>query len=112
MVGTGHRAHHAPLLGLFSVVTLMADVLIGQQQIEMTPRTTAWYEKTSPSFADAIAMVRRYIWVRHGTFTTPEPEPELIKVPSSLYHLMLDSLAYAAWPESTEGARSWWQGGE
>ena len=80
----------------------MADVLIGQQQIEMTPRTTAWYEKTSPSFADAIAMVRRYIWVRHGTFTTSEPEPELIKVPSSLYHLMLDSLPYAAWPESTE----------
>ena len=71
------------LLGLFSVVTLMADALIGQQQIEMTPRTTAWYEKTSPSFADAIAMVRRYIWVRHGTFTTSEPEPELIKVPSS-----------------------------
>ncbi len=84
------------LLGLFSVVTLMADVLIGQQQIEMTPRTTAWYEKTSPSCADAIAMVRRYIWVRHGTFATSEPEPELIKVPSSLYHLMLDSLAYAA----------------
>ncbi len=84
------------LLGLFSVVTLMADVLIGQQQIEMTPRTTAWYEKTSPSFADAIAMVRRCIWVRHGTFATSEREPELIKVPSSLYHLMLDSLAYAA----------------
>ncbi len=84
------------LLGRFSVVTLMADVLIGQQQIEMTPRTTAWYEKTSPSCADAIAMVRRYIWVRHGTFATSEPEPELIKVPSSLYHLMLDSLAYAA----------------
>ncbi len=83
------------LLGLFSVVTLMADVLIGQQ-IEMTPRATAWYEKTSPSFADAIALVRRYIWVRHGTFATSEPEPELIKVPSSLYHLMLDSLAYAA----------------
>ncbi len=84
------------LLGLFSVVTLAADVLIGQQQIEMTPRTTAWYEKTSPSFADAIALVRRYIWVRQGTFATSEREPEMIKVPNSLYHLMLDSLAYAA----------------
>ena len=83
------------LLGLFSVVTLIADVLVGQQT-EMTPRATAWYEKTSPSFADAIAMVRRYIWVRHGTFTTSEREPEMIKVPNSLYHLMLDSLAYAA----------------
>ncbi len=42
-------------------------------------------------------MVRRYIWVRHGTFATSEREPErMIKVPNSLYHLMLDSLAYAA----------------
>lgn len=83
------------LLGLFSAVTLIADVLVGQQT-EMTPRATAWYEKTSPSFADAIAMVRRYIWVRHGTFATSEREPEMIKVPNSLYRLMLDSLAYAA----------------
>jgi len=83
------------LLGLFSVVTLIADILVGQQT-EMTPRATAWYEKTSPSFADAIAIVRRYIWVRHGTFATSEREPEMIKVPNSLYHLMLDSLAYAA----------------
>ena len=83
------------LFGLFSVVTLAADILIGQQG-GMAPRTTAWYDKTNPSFADAIALVRRYIWVRHGTFTTSEREPELIKVPSSLYHLMLDSLAYAA----------------
>ena len=83
------------LLGLFSAVTLIADVLIAQQT-EMTPRATAWYEKPSPSFADAIAMVRRYIWVRHGTFATSERAPETIKVPNSLYHLMLDSLAYAA----------------
>ena len=83
------------LLGLFSAVTLIADVLIAQQT-EMTPRATAWYEKPSPSFADAIAMVRRHIWVRHGTFATSERAPETIKVPNSLYHLMLDSLAYAA----------------
>ena len=45
------------LFGLFSVVTLAADVLTGQQS-GMAPRTTAWYDKTSPSFADAIALVR------------------------------------------------------
>ena len=42
------------LFGLFSVVTLAADILTGQQG-GMAPRTTAWYDKTSPSFADAIA---------------------------------------------------------
>ncbi len=59
MVGTDHRAYYPALFGLFSVVTLAvvtlaADVLIGQQG-GMAPRATAWYDKTSPSFADAIA---------------------------------------------------------
>ena len=45
------------LFGLFSVVTLAADILI-EQRGGMAPRTAAWYDKTSPSFADAIALVR------------------------------------------------------
>jgi hypothetical protein len=83
------------LFGLFSVVTLAADILIGQQG-GMAPRTTAWYDKTSPSFADAIALVRRHLWVQQGTFMPSEREHESIKVPRLLYHRMLDTLAYAA----------------
>ena len=83
------------LFGLFSVVTLAADILI-EQQGGMAPRTAAWYDKTSPSFADAIALVRRHLWVQQGTFTPSEREHESIKVPRLLYHRMLDTLAYAA----------------
>ena len=83
------------LFGLFSVVTLAADILI-EQRGAMAPRTTAWYDKTSPSFADAIALVRRHLWVQQGTFTPSEREHESIKVPRLLYHRMLDTLAYAA----------------
>ena len=83
------------LFGLFSVVTLAADILIGQQG-GMAPRTTAWYDKTSPSFADAIALVRRHLWVQQGTFMPSEREHESIKVPRLLYRRMLDTLAYAA----------------
>ena len=83
------------LAGLFSVVTLAADVLI-ERQGGVVPRATAWYAKTSPTFADAIALVRRYIWAQQGTITTSEREPELIKVPRLLFRRMLDSLAYAA----------------
>ena len=36
--------------GLFSVVTLAADVLI-EQQGGVAPRTAAWYDKTSPGAA-------------------------------------------------------------
>ena len=83
------------LFGLFSVVTLAADILIGQRG-GMAPRTAAWYDKTSPSFADAIALVRRHLWVQQGTFMPSEREHESIKVPRLLYHRMLDTLAYAA----------------
>ena len=83
------------LFGLFSVVTLAADILIGQPG-GMAPRAPAWYDKTSPSFADAIALVRRHLWVQQGTFMPSEREHESIKVPRLLYHRMLDTLAYAA----------------
>ena len=83
------------LFGLFSVVTLAADILI-EQRGGMAPRTAAWYDKTSPSFADAIALVRRRLWVQQGTFMPSEREHESIKVPRLLYHRMLDTLAYAA----------------
>ena len=83
------------LFGLFSVVTLAADILI-EQRGAMAPRTAAWYDKTSPSFADAIALVRRHLWVQEGTFMPSEREHESIKVPRLLYRRMLDTLAYAA----------------
>ena len=94
MVGTGHRAYYPALFGLFSVVTLAADVLIGQQG-GMAPRATAWYDKTSPSFADAIALVRRYRWVQQGTFRPSGREHESIKIPRLLYRRMIDTLSYA-----------------
>ena len=59
-------------------VTLAADILI-EQRGGMAPRTAAWYDKTSPSFADAIALVRRHIWVQQGTFMPSERERESIK---------------------------------
>ena len=83
------------LFGLFSVVTLAADILI-EQRGGIAPRTAAWYDKTSPSFADAIALVRRHLWVQQGTFMPSEREHESIRVPRLLYHRMLDTLAYAA----------------
>ena len=83
------------LFGLFSLVTLTADLLI-EQQGGILPRTTAWYAKTNPTFADAIALVRRHIWAQQETFAASEPGPELIKLPRGVYRRMIDTLAYAA----------------
>ena len=83
------------LFGLFSVVTLAADVLI-EQQGGIAPRATAWYAKTNPTFADAIALVRRHIWAQQEAFSPSELGPELIKLPRGVYGRMIDALAYAA----------------
>jgi hypothetical protein len=48
------------LLGLFSLVTLLALRLhpTGQLLVE----TTAWYHKPEPTFSDCITLVRQHIW--------------------------------------------------
>ena len=83
------------LFGLFSLVTLAADVLI-EQQGGIAPRTTAWYAKPNSTFADAIALVRRHVWAQQETFATSDPSLELIKLPRGIYGRMIDALAYAA----------------
>ena len=34
-----------------------------QRQRSATHRTAAWYAKPSPTFVDAIALVRRHLWL-------------------------------------------------
>jgi hypothetical protein len=62
-------ARTTPLLfGLFSWVTLAAHT---QQLNQITPvHSAAWYEKTLPTFSDAIASARRALWPASATFCT------------------------------------------
>ena len=83
------------LFGLFSVVALAADALIGPED-RLSARSTTWYEKANPTFADAIALVRRCLWTHQRAFTTLERKAELIKVPRPLYIRLIDSICYAA----------------
>jgi hypothetical protein len=48
------------LLGLFSLVTLLAQQRVRHNQLPM--RQTAWYTKSRPTFSDALAVVRRSLW--------------------------------------------------
>jgi len=41
-------------------------------------RSTAWYDKTRPTFSDAIALVRRQLW-DHIHFSTSLQETVLIR---------------------------------
>jgi len=52
------------LMGLFSWVTLLAH----QSQVDgkLPVRQAAWYVKATPTFSDAIALVRRRFWTHWG----------------------------------------------
>ena len=82
------------LLGLFSWTTLAAHLL--RQQRPSAHRTAAWYAKPSPTFVDAIALVRRHLWLASEGFSLSAADPDIRKVPAALYHRLVDSLAYAA----------------
>ena len=81
------------LLGLFSLVALMANDLI--KSCTMPVRTAAWYTKELPTFADALALVRRCLW-GHGHFSTSSQSRDVVKVPRSLLERLTDAVCYAA----------------
>jgi hypothetical protein len=56
------------LLGLFSLVTLMANRLVRGGKLPM--RQAAWYVKAVPTFSDALAAVRAHWWRAIGLSTS------------------------------------------
>lgn len=81
------------LLGLYSIVTLLAQNLFSTGQVYR--RCAAWYGKPQATFSDTIASVRRWLW-RHEYFSTSHNEPDMIKIPRPLVDRFIDALCYAA----------------
>ena len=82
------------LLGLFSWVTLAAKLL--QHERRSSLRTASWYNKTEPTFIDAIALVRRHLWLGTETLSTSESATGVGEAPLPLFNRLVESLAYAA----------------
>ena len=81
------------LLGLFSLVTLLAH---RQMRGPMgVVRQASWYRKRQPTFADALALVRRAIW-QHQAFSTSPCAEEMVKVPRTLVATLTETLCYVA----------------
>jgi hypothetical protein len=81
------------LVSLYSIVTLTAHLLIHKGAACV--RSTAWYTKTRPTFADAIALVRRQLW-EHLHFSMSQQEPDMIKIPRASFERFIDAVCYAA----------------
>jgi hypothetical protein len=81
------------LLGLFSIVTLLAHQLQERQGLPI--RQAAWYRKKKPTFSDALAAVRRELW-QGAVFPTCPPKTDVQKLQQALFQRFADTLCYAA----------------
>lgn len=81
------------LLGLFSVVSLLGQRL--HDTGELAPRQAAWYSTRALTFSDAIAAVRRRLWL-HENSSYSRSDTENPFIPDPLLRRWADALAYAA----------------
>jgi DDE superfamily endonuclease len=82
------------LLGLFSLVTLLAAQLVRDGSLPV--RTAAWYAKRTPTFSDALAVVRRHWWRTLATFGTSRRESDMMKLPRRIVRRLSEAAYYAA----------------
>ena len=81
------------ILGMFSIVTLLANRL--QKKRRLRSNAAKWYNKQHPTFSDALATVRFYLWnFKH--FAISSRNTDTIQIPRALYVRLTETLAYAA----------------
>jgi hypothetical protein len=94
MVGAGNAANHTGTVG-----AVFGDhfVLAHRQRTQTAGafRRAAWYHKAHPTFADALALVRKELWA-HATFRGSPSDTETVKVPKAFMERLTDALCYAA----------------
>ena len=81
------------LLGLFSIVTLLATRLSHHARLRVS--ATAWYRKRRPTFSDTLAAVRRQVWCEQG-FGISRRSGETAKLPPALREGIAYALCHAA----------------
>lgn len=87
----GDGPERAAVLGLWTYSAVWTWY-VSFHGTERTWPTLPWYSrKTTPSFIDALAALRRVLWL-HRIFATSDPAPHLEKIPT----VLLEALATAA----------------
>jgi hypothetical protein len=81
------------LCGLFSLVTLLAHPIFSSAAPPL--RQSAWYHKPLPTFADALALVRRRRWTSLLFPTSPQTVDRQ-QIPRAVLDQLCDLLCYAA----------------
>ena len=80
------------LLGLFSLVTLLAHKLTKRGKLPV--RQDAWYTKPLPTFSDALAIVRHQLWL-HLFLGTSDIQDDIQKYSPFLQEIFLNAVCYS-----------------
>jgi hypothetical protein len=81
------------LLGLFSIVTLLA--VQWHQAGLLVAEQTAWYEKESPTFSDCIRLARQQIW-RSRITGSSRLKADVLQLPQTLLEALVHGLSSVA----------------
>jgi hypothetical protein len=79
------------LLGLFSLVTLLANT--HAQKGEIPIRQDAWYCKPLPTFSDALALVRQEVW-QHRYFQLSQKRYDVRKMQPEILNYLSNAAFY------------------
>jgi DDE superfamily endonuclease len=79
------------LLGLYSVVTLLAHALHPDGKVPV--QRAAWYPKSQATFADVLAVVRRHVWDDFSS-STSTPAPDLVGIPRAELSRLVQAVCY------------------
>ena len=79
------------LLGLFSLVTLLANTHAQKSKIPV--RQAAWYCKPLPTFSDALALVRQEVW-QHRYFQLSKKRYDVQKMQPDLLNYLCNAAFY------------------
>jgi len=83
------------LLGLYSLITVWAHGLMAAPGTAVRPHPAAWYNKSRPTFSDAIAAVRRVLWTPKD-FSMSRYQTESVEIPIQLLKRFVETLCLAA----------------
>jgi hypothetical protein len=79
------------LLGLFSLVTLLANAHAQKGKIPI--RQDAWYRKPLPTFSDALALVRQEVW-QHRYFQLLQKRYDVRKMQPEMLNYLCNAAFY------------------
>ncbi len=79
------------LLGLFSLVTLLANTHAQKGKIPI--RQDAWYAKPLPTFSDALALVRQEVW-QHRCFQLSQKRYDVRKMQPEVLNYLSNAAFY------------------